>query len=71
MDRLLVHGSPTPVVSARAGENSLFWLYIDDFGSMSLDLKGEASSATAHRDLLKARLRSLGFAVYMEETGSQ
>eukprot|EP00972_Heterocapsa_arctica_P003627 541508-Heterocapsa_arctica.AAC.1 len=34
MDRLLAHGSRTLVVSARAGENSLFWLYIDDFGSL-------------------------------------
>ena len=36
-----------------------------------MDPEGEASSANAHRDRLKARLRSLGFAVHKEETGSQ
>ena len=70
-ERLLVHGSPMPIMDIQAGLNSLFWLYIDDFGSMSLDPHGQDSSALAHRDRLTARLRELGFEVHKEEEGEQ
>ena len=47
----------------------MYWLYIDDFGAISVDPPGAESTARQEREKLKARLREIGFVVHKEEEG--
>ena len=48
----------------------LYWLYIDDFGAISIDQEDvEESDAEIARAKLRDRLRDLGFHVHKEEAG--
>ena len=69
----MVHGSHPPPMLCQEGTNFLLWLYIDDFGAMSVDPRDQEAESTAVilRGRLSAELRRLGFVVHKEEEGEE
>ena len=70
-ERQLVQGAPIPQFLVEdASTHVAFWLYVDDFGILSME-KGQGTGRAEHlRGLVRERLEGLGFGCHKEEGGT-
>ncbi len=71
-ERQLVQGAAVPPFHPEDPLTHVaFWLYVDDFGILCMENKGDSGRAATLRAKVRERLKELGFGCHKEEDGNE